>query len=90
MRATEQIDSARDLVGNCVDAYLSVVANRTNDVTKQLTIFASIFMPLSFIVGFFGQNFELLSRTEFFYGMLVLMVTLPSTMLWWFRRSRWL
>ena len=90
VRIYEQIDAARDLVGNVVDAYLSQVANRTNDVTKQLTIFASIFMPLSFIVGFFGQNFgETLTGPAFFGIMLALIVALPVTMILWYRHKDW-
>ena len=90
VRIYEQIDAARDLVGNVVEAYLSQVANRTNDVTKQLTIFASIFMPLSFIVGFFGQNFgETLSGPVFFWVMLAATVAVPVTMISWFRHKDW-
>lgn len=90
VRIYEQIDSARDLLGNVMDGYLSVLANRTNDITKQLTIFATIFLPLSFITGFFGQNFDVLSRPVFFALMLVLTVTLPIGLLAWFRRRGWL
>ena len=70
VRLYEQIDSGRDLLGNVMDGYLSMVANRTNDITKQLTIFATIFLPLSFITGFFGQNFEHLNGPGFFWLML--------------------
>ena len=90
IRIAEQIESGRDLVGNAVDAYLSVMANRTSDISKQLTIFASIFMPLSFIVGFFGQNFELLNRPFLFWSMLAAIVAIPALMLRWFRRRDWL
>ena len=90
VRIYEQIDAARDLTGNVMDVYLSVIANRTGEVTKQLTIFASIFMPLSFVVGFFGQNFEALSRPYFLAAMVVLLVAVPSSMLVWFRHRRWL
>lgn len=89
VRLYEQIDAARDLVGNAMDVYLSVVANRTNDVTKQLTIFASIFMPLSFIVGFFGQNFDVLGQPPFFVAMLTATTLLPVGMIFWFRRQGW-
>jgi magnesium transporter len=53
----DQLDSARDLVNSALEIQLSVVANRQNEVAKQLTIIATIFLPLSFVVGFFGQNF---------------------------------
>ncbi len=89
VRLYEQIDSARDLLGNAMDAYLSVVANRTNDITKQLTVFASIFMPLSFVVGFFGQNFVELQTPAMFWAMAVLVPVIPAAMLAWFIHRRW-
>ena len=57
------VDSYRDLISGALDAYMSMVSNRLNDVTKQLTIIATVFLPLSFLTGFFGQNFAwLVSR----------------------------
>lgn len=88
-RLYEHIDSARDLLGNAMDAWLSVVANRTNDITKQLTIFASLFLPMSFVVGFFGQNFDLLSKPVFFWSMLGVLAAIPIGMIGWFRHRRW-
>ena len=58
IRISDQIDSYRDLLSGTRDAYLSLVSNRLNEITKQLTIVATIFLPLSFLVGFFGQNFR--------------------------------
>jgi magnesium transporter len=89
IRLHEQIDTARDLLGNVMDAYLSVMANRTGEITKQLTVFASIFMPLSFIAGFFGQNFDLLSQPHFFKAMIGAMLLVPVGMAWWFWHKRW-
>jgi len=68
---------------------LSLMANRTSDITKQLTILASIFLPMSFIAGFFGQNFEPLSKPIFFWSMLAAMVTIPIAMVFWFLRKEW-
>jgi magnesium transporter len=90
IRLHEQIEVARDLLANARDAWLSSVANRTNEVTKQLTIFATIFLPLSFITGFFGQNFEVLSKPVFFWSMLAMIGLLPMVLLVWFRNKRWL
>jgi magnesium transporter len=56
----DQLDTMRDLVNSALEIHLSVIANRQNEVAKQLTIIATIFLPLSFIVGFFGQNFSFL------------------------------
>jgi magnesium transporter len=57
IRISDLIDSYRDLLSGATDLYLSTVSNRQNEVMKQLTIIATIFLPLSFITGFFGQNF---------------------------------
>lgn len=89
VRIYEQIDTNRELLGNAMDAWLSVVANRSNEITKQLTVLASVFLPLSFVVGFFGQNFDVLSGPVFFGVMLTLMATIPIGMLLWFRHKEW-
>jgi magnesium transporter len=57
IRISDLIDSYRDLLGGATDVYLSTVANRQNEVMKQLAIIATIFLPLTFLTGFFGQNF---------------------------------
>ena len=57
IRISDMVDSYRDLLGGSLDAYMSMVSNRLNDVMKQLTIIATVFLPLSFLTGFFGQNF---------------------------------
>jgi magnesium transporter len=95
IRISDQIDAYRDLLAGTRDAYLSIASNRLNQITKQLTVMATIFLPLSFVVGFFGQNFkwlvvEIQSAAAFFVfgiGSLVLAVVL---MLLWFRRSQYI
>ena len=57
IRISDLIDSYRDLLTGAMDVYLSTVSNRLNAVMKQLTVIATIFLPLAFITGFFGQNF---------------------------------
>jgi magnesium transporter len=58
IRISDLIDSYRDLLSNTTDLYLSTVSNRQNEVMKQLAIVGTIFLPLSFITGFFGMNFS--------------------------------
>jgi len=95
IRISDQIDSYRDLLAGTRDAYLSVVSNRLNQITKQLTVVATVFLPLSFVVGFFGQNFKWLvinidSTVDFWalgIGSLVLSVI---GLLFWFRRGSYL
>ena len=62
IRVADQVDNYRDLLSSVMDTHLSTVSNRLNVVMKQLTIIATIFLPLSFLTGFFGQNFAFLVR----------------------------
>jgi magnesium transporter len=57
IRISELVDSYRDLLTGALDVYLSTVSNRMNAVMKQLAVIATIFLPLTFVTGFFGQNF---------------------------------
>src|SRR2546429_363469 len=57
IRISDMIDSYRDLLTSAMDVYLSTVSNRLNAVMKQLAVIATIFLPLSWLTGFFGQNF---------------------------------
>ena len=61
VRSSDLVDSYRDLLSGATDMYLSTVANRQGEISKQLTIIATIFLPLSFLTGFFGQNFTYLT-----------------------------
>ncbi|HEY2551648.1 MAG TPA: magnesium transporter CorA family protein [Streptosporangiaceae bacterium] len=58
IRINDLIDSYRDLLSNAMDVYLSTMSNRLNEVMKQLAVIATVFLPLSFLTGFFGQNFS--------------------------------
>ena len=60
IRISDLVDSYRDLLSGAMDTHISTVSNRLNVVMKQLAIIATIFLPLSFLTGFFGQNFGLL------------------------------
>lgn len=92
VRIYEGIETARDLLSNALDAYLSVVSNRLNEVMRRLTIIATIFMPLSFIVGFGGMNLTALpfSNPVFFLAIMALIVVTPVVMLVWFLRKSWM
>jgi len=89
-------ESLRDLVGGAMDTYLSVVNNRLNDVMKTLTLITTLFMPISFITGFFGMNFfepvaGLIGWTsrQMFTVTLGIMLGLPIVMYSWMRRRTW-
>jgi magnesium transporter len=91
MRIVESIEANRDLLGNALDAYLSATSQRTNEIMKALALLSAFFMPLTFITGFFGQNFEGLPyhSHEMMMGMLVACVVAPVGLLAWFKRSNW-
>jgi magnesium transporter len=97
VRLNESIEANRDLLGNALDAYMSAVSNRTNEIMKSLTLLSAVFLPLAFIVGFFGQNFESLpglpqwtNSDALMYAMLGLCVATPLGMFLWFRLRRWI
>jgi len=92
VRAYEQIDIERDLLGNAMDAHMSMISNRMNVIMKQLTILSAIFLPPLFITSFFGQNFTALpfDSHSLLYLEIVFCIALPAVMLYWFYRSRWL
>jgi magnesium transporter len=73
IKINDMVDSHRDLVSSTMDSYISQMANRQNDVMKQLTIMATIFLPLTYLTGFFGQNFGWLVKSvgswEEFFGI---------------------
>jgi magnesium transporter len=56
IRISDMVDSYRDLLSGSLDAYTSMVSNKMNEQMKQLTIIATVFLPLTFLTGFFGQN----------------------------------
>jgi magnesium transporter len=95
VRVIDQLDSLRDLMTSALEIHLSVISNRQNEVAKQLTIIATIFLPLSFITGFFGQNFGLLvgkliapSWTFWVFGIALELATVAVT-IGYFKRQGW-
>jgi magnesium transporter len=96
IRISDLIDSYRDLLSGATDLYLSTVANRQNEVMKQLAIVATIFLPLTFITGFFGQNFAWLiryginSEAEFWIFGIGGLVLSCIALAVWFKRRGWM
>ncbi len=95
IRVSDLIDSYRDLLTSVMDTHLSTVSNRLNEVMKQLTIIATVFLPLSFLTGFFGQNFAVLVNAirgrPAFWGLGIgLEVLCVYGLLYLFRRRGWL
>jgi magnesium transporter len=92
-RISETIDVDRDQMTGTMDAYLSVVANRTNEVMKVLTIFSATMLPLTLIAGVYGMNFEHMPELHWLHGYpfaLFLMIGTAVMMLGWFVRKGWI
>lgn len=96
VRVSELVDSYRDLLSGATDMYLSTVANRQGEVNKQLTIIATVFLPLTFLTGFFGQNFALLTGhiinhdwTFWVFGIGLLVASAIGFGIY-FKRKRWI
>lgn len=88
----DTVENLRDLVGGLMDLYLSSVSNRTNEVMKVLTVIATIFIPLTFIAGVYGMNFEFMPELGWRWGypaVLALMLAVALGMLAYFRRQGW-
>jgi magnesium transporter len=92
-RISETIDVDRDMMTGTMDAYLSVVANRTNETMKVLTIFSAIMLPLTLIAGIYGMNFEHMPELKWLHGYpfaLSLMGGIAVLMISWFWWKGWL
>ncbi len=95
VRAFEILDSDRDLMSGLLDVYLTTVSNRLNAIMKQLTILATIFLPITFITGVFGMNFGHLPQVEhdngyLFWYALLLMAIISVVQIWYFWRRGWI
>ncbi len=93
LTVNERIDTCRDLLAGIQDVYLGLLSNRTNTVMRIIAVFSSIFLPLTFITGIFGMNFEFMPLIHKPWGFAlssVLMLGVVAGMLWYFRRRHWL
>lgn len=87
------LENYRELSGSLLDLHLTTVNHRLNEVMKFLTIIATIFIPLTFVVGVYGMNFDWMPELRVWWGYplcLLVMALVVVLMLWWFRRRRWL
>ncbi|MES2776343.1 MAG: CorA family divalent cation transporter [Bacteroidota bacterium] len=86
-------DQAHEDVTNLLNIYLSLSSQKTNQVMKVLTVFSVFFMPLTFIVGIYGMNFEFMPELKEKWGypaVLLLMALVTAFIFWWFKRKKWL
>ena len=93
MHIMETIDTLRELLVSLLDLYMSSVSNRMNEVMKVLTIIATLFMPLTFIAGVYGMNFEHMPELAWpiaYPAVMLFMLTTAGSLLFWFRRKHWI
>jgi magnesium transporter len=93
IQVIDTIESMRDVLTGMLDLYLSTLSNKMNEVMKVLTIMATIFIPLTFVAGIYGMNFKFMPELEWKWSYPVLwgvLVAIFVSMLFWFRRKRWL
>jgi magnesium transporter len=93
VRVTDLAESYRDLISGSLEAYLSVVSNRLNEIMKVLTIFSAVMLPLTFIAGVYGMNFDNMPELHSRYGyytVWILMIIVAVGMLYYFYRKGWI
>jgi magnesium transporter len=93
IRVIESIELYREILTGLLDIYISSVSNKMNEVMKVLTVFASIFIPLTFLAGIYGMNFEYMPELKWKWAYPVLwavFVSIPVVLLIYFKRKKWL
>lgn len=93
IQVIDAIETFRDMLSGMLDVYLSSVSNRLNEVMKVLTIIATIFIPLTFIAGVYGMNFEFMPELKWRWGYFVVMAfmaVISLAMLLFFRKKKWI
>lgn len=93
IQVIDTMETYRDMLSGMLDLYLSTISNRMNSVMKVLTIIATIFIPLTFIAGIYGMNFEFMPELHWRWGypaILAIMFLIGIAMLFFFRKKKWL
>ncbi len=93
IRVLESIETYRDILSGLLDIYISSISNKMNEVMKVLTVFASIFIPLTFLAGIYGMNFQYMPELTFKWAYPAIwgvFIIIPAVLLVYFRRKKWL
>jgi len=93
IQVIDTIESFRDVLSSMLDLYLSTVSNRMNEVMKVLTIIATIFIPLTFVAGIYGMNFDFMPELHWRWGYFLVwgvMIAVTAAMIVYFKRKKWL
>ncbi|MEI7857757.1 MAG: magnesium/cobalt transporter CorA [Methanomicrobiales archaeon] len=93
IQVIDTLETLRDMVSGMIDIYLSGLSYKMNEIMKVLTLIATIFIPLTFVVGLYGMNFKNMPEIDWEYGyysVLILMILMVLVMLTYFRRKKWI
>jgi magnesium transporter len=93
IQVIDTTETFRDMLSGMLDIYLSSVSNKMNEVMKVLTIMATIFIPLTFIAGIYGMNFEFMPELKWHWSyplLWVVLITIFIALVFWFKRKKWL
>ena len=93
IQVIDTLETFRDMVSGMIDIYLSGLSYKMNEIMKVLTLIATIFIPLTFVVGLYGMNFKNMPEIEWefgYYPVLIVMVIMVVGMLSYFRRKKWI
>jgi len=93
IQVVDTLENYRELASALLEIYLSSVSNRMNEVMKVLTIIATIFIPITFIAGVYGMNFEFMPELKWRWGYALVwgvMIAMIVAMLGFFRKKKWL
>ena len=93
IQVSDTIDIYREMIWGLMDMYMTTISNRMNEVMKVLTIIATIFIPLTFIAGIYGMNFDNIPELHYKYSYQILwivMIVIFLGMLYYFKRKKWL
>ena len=93
IQVIDTIETFRDMVSGTLDIYLSSVSNKMNEVMKVLTIIATIFIPLTFVAGIYGMNFENMPELKWQWGyatVWAVILVVSGVMVYLFKRKKWL
>ena len=93
IQAIDAVEAYRDILSGLLDIYLSSLSNRMNEIMKFLTVIGTIFMPLTFIAGIYGMNFQDIPEYHWKWGYqicLLVMLAIVGAMIFYFKRRKWL
>jgi magnesium transporter len=93
IQVIDTVETFRDMISGMLDIYMSSVSNKMNEVMKVLTIFAAIFIPLTFVAGVYGMNFDVMPKIHWQWGYLmvwIIIICVAFTMIIYFKQKKWL